>query len=267
MIAISFINDRGHFNPLSTIIPLQQINILKVKHLIYTILFLLIYIPGIYAQDSRRGDTLQIMGMGGFALGYGYMNVSKLHSFIPENSHKFSNNMVLVGGAGHSIINHLVVGGGGFGLIGDAINTDSIKASIGGGFGSLDIGYLIINKKKMKLYPMIGLGAGGFGLQILSNNRFSIGNKIKEPGKEMNINQNTFISDISLNLDLIPFIKNDESQNSYGGFLTSLRLGYIYSFPKSKWKFSDNEIIYGPKFGMNMIYFKLIIGGFGYQKK
>ncbi len=221
----------------------------------------------IKAQEIQKNSTVQTMGGGGFTIGYGHMDVSKLHVFVPSNIKKFKNDHLLVGGTGHAFIDNFVIGGSGFGIIGDVIKTDSAKINLGGGLGTFDFGYLILNKEKVKIYPMIGIGGAGFGLQIAKNRSISANNIANEPGQEININKGGFVADVSLNLNFIPALQYDEKNNSYGGFMTGLKIGYVYSLPSSDWLFSGGDVTGGPDFGLNMFYLKLVVGGLGYEKK
>lgn len=214
---------------------------------------------------AQQVSKLKTGGGGGFNVGYGYMDVSKLHNFVPANIGKFSNEHLLMGGNGFGIIGNFVIGGGGTGIMGDLIKSDSINYSISGGLGTFDFGYLIYNKEKIKIYPMLGIGGGGFGLQISRNNNVSVKNLVNDPAREINISIGGFIFDFSINMNLSPVLNYNEKDNSYGGFMTGLKAGYLYSLPSSDWTYTGGDITGGPDFGLNMVYVKLIIGGFGYQ--
>lgn len=215
------------------------------------------------AQNSENNYS---GGGGGFTIGMGFMDVSKLHAFVPSGVPSFNNTHLLLGGTGHGIKGKLVIGGSGFGIVGNDIRTDSFKVNVGGGLGTFDIGYLLVNKDKVKLFPMIGIGGGGFGVSVAKNKSISAANASKDPGQEIKINAGGLVFDLSLNLNLIPVYKYDEKDKAYGGFMTGLKIGYAYGFPTSNWSYTGGDVTGGPKFGINMFYFKLIIGGFGYTK-
>lgn len=243
------------------------------KKIIITSFSVCLLIPFMKAQEVQVNQPVQekketqSMGGGGLTIGYGYMDVSKFQAFVPASFEKFNNQFFVIGGTGHGMVNKFVIGGSGFGIIGSVIKTDSLKASLGGGIGTFDFGYLILNKDQAKIYPMIGIGGGGFGLQISKNKNVSAADVANNPGREINISHGNFVADLSLNLNFIPSLQYDEKNNSYGGFMTGLKIGYIYSMPSSDWRFTGGDVTGGPSFGLNMFYVKLIVGGFGYQKK
>lgn len=219
-----------------------------------------------YASKAQEKSSLQHGGGGGFTIGYGNMDVAKLHDFVPANVSEFTNQHLLLGGTGHGFTGNFVIGGSGFGIIGDNIKTDTINYSLGGGLGTFDFGYLVVNRDKIKIYPMIGIGGGGYGIQISTNKNVSAKNVASNPGREININVGGLLMDFSVNLNFIPMPHFRERNKSYGGFMTGLKVGYVYSLPSSDWQFSGGDVTGGPKFGMNMAYVKLIIGGFGSQR-
>lgn len=240
---------------------MKNANTLK---LIKTAFCLLITMSIVSAQEVSQPQS---MGGGGFTIGYGIMDVSTLHSFVPTSIPEFRKEHLLIGGEGHGFIGNLVLGGGGSGIMGDNIKTDSINYNVGGGLGTFDFGYLIVNKDKIKIYPMIGIGGHGYGIKIKRNNNISVSDIVSEPAQELSISNGGFVGDASVTFNFIPALTYDEKKNSYGGFMMGLKVGYAYSFPTSNWRFSGGDVTGGPVFGLNMVYAKLIIGGFGYSKK
>ncbi len=236
---------------------------MKMKNFIITPVFFLAAMLVASAQEISKPRE---MGGGGFTIGYGNMDVSGLHVFVPENVKDFRNDHLVIGGAGYGIVDRFVIGGSGFGMIGDDITTDSLKISLGGGLGTFDFGYLLLSAEKMKIFPLIGIGGGGYGLNIARNKNVTVNEILENPGQEINIGIGGFVADVSLNINVIPVFNYDEKENAYGGFMTGLKAGYIYSLPSSSWSFTGGDIINGPDFNLSMFYVKIIIGGFGYKK-
>lgn len=206
-------------------------------------------------------------GGGGFNIGYGYMDVSDLQVFTPAGTPQFREDHLLMGGEGHAFLGNFVIGGGGMGLIGDQVKTDSLSISLGGGMGTFDIGYLIINGNKLKFFPMLGIGGNGYGLSIARNEDVSVSEVAARPAREINISTGGVVLDISLNLNAVPMLEYDPEDDSYGGFMTGLKIGYLLGFPSSDWGFAGGDVIGGPRFGLNMVYAKLVLGGFGFDAR
>jgi hypothetical protein len=222
-----------------------------------------LFISGIRAQDR---PAIYHAGGGGLTIGYGTMDVSPLHNFVPGGVSSFSNNQLLIGGMGHGFLGNFVIGGSGSAIIGDKIKTGANNYSLGGGVGTFDFGYLVVNRPKIRLFPLLGVGGGGYGIQITENSSVSAADIRTDPAREINISQGSFVLDFSLNLNVIPVLVYHEKDRSYGGFMTGLKVGYLYGLSSSDWRYSGGDVTGGPDFGLNMFYVKLIIGGFGYSE-
>jgi hypothetical protein len=217
-------------------------------------------------KAQEESSTVRKAGGGGFTIGYGNFDVSKLHAFVPDAITKFSNNQLMLGGTGHGFIGKFVTGMSGSAVLGDAITSNNLKIKLSGGLGTLDFGYLVLDKEKVKIFPLLGVGGGGYGVSIAKNQDISTDNIVTDPGREINLSKGGFLMDASINLNFIPILQYDEKEKTYGGFMTGLRVGYVYGLPSSNWSFAGGDISNGPNFGINMFYVKLVIGGFGYSK-
>lgn len=218
----------------------------------------------VFATRAQDRPAHHHGGGGGFTIGYGTMDVSPLHVFVPGSVAAFNQGQLLLGGMGHAFLGNLVIGGSGSAIIGDKIKTATHNYTLGGGMGTFDFGYLAVNRERLKLFPMLGIGAVGYGLQIVENSSVSAAGIRSDPGREVNINQASVVFDVSLNLFVIPVPIYSERERTYGGFMTGLQVGYIYGPPAADWRFAGGNITDAPDFGLDMFYLKLILGGFGY---
>jgi hypothetical protein len=214
------------------------------------------------AQDIKPPRE---MGGGGFTIGFGSTDVSMMKTFVNEGGRSFSNSQLVIGGTGHAFAGDFVIGGTGYGIIGDKIKSDTAQVSLGGGLGTLDLGHLIVNKEKLKLFPTVGIGWGGYGISISENKNLSVDDIRRKPGREIQISNGGFVFDLALNVQFIPVLTYDDKEDAFGGFMTGWRIGYAYSIPNSDWTYSGGDITNGPNFGLNMLYVKFVIGGFGYK--
>lgn len=228
------------------------------------IFFLFIVLLGALSSQilAQENTAIKTSGGGGFMIGYGNFPISDLKAFIPQGFNVDPHHLIL-GGTGHGIRGRFVIGGSGFGTSGTEINNDSLKISFGGGLGTFDIGYVIVDKTHFKLYPMIGIGGGSYTISIAEKKNLTAGDITKNPRHEININNGGFVIDVSINLNLIPLFEYDENENSYGGFMTGLKIGYLYTVPSDSWSYKGGDIANGPNFGLHGFYVSLMIGGFG----
>ena len=219
------------------------------------------------AQEPVSPSKIKGMGGGGFTFGVGFMDISKLHEFVPASVPSFNDKHLLIGGTGHGITNRLVLGGSGVGILGEKYHTDSLEVNTGGGYGVFEFGYLVCDKRNMKIYPTIGIGAGGMNVQISNSKTVPADEVSNNPAQEIHIRNGGFLTDISITINFIPSITYDEKENSSGGFMIGIQAGYLYGIPSSDWSYSGGSISGGPRFGINMPYVKLVLGGFGWSGK
>src|SRR5437868_2453443 len=104
-------------------------------------------------------------GSGAIMIGAGNMDVSPLHNFVPNAVDQFGNQQFMVGGTGHAFLGNFVIGGTGYAVGGDRLTTTSNIYSLGGGVGTFDMGYLVVNTAKTKIFPMVGIGGAGYGMR------------------------------------------------------------------------------------------------------
>jgi opacity protein-like surface antigen len=201
-------------------------------------------------------------GGGGFEIGYGSFPVTDLETFLPSGF-AFQNDHLILGGGGFSFRDRFVLGGSGYALNGNDINNDSLDISTSGGYGTFNFGYIIVDKAKFKLYPLIGIGGGGYSVSIAKRKNVTATEVAQDPGQEIEISNGGLIMDFSVNLNFLPLLNPDEDKRGYGGFMTGLKAGFLYQFPSSEWSFRGGSVTNSPDFGIRGFYVKLIIGGFG----
>jgi hypothetical protein len=235
------------------------------KTRIISLIALLLFATALKAQEKLT--SIGKIGVGGFTIGYGNLDVSKLQNFVAGDVPTFENNQLLLGITGHTFINNLVLGLSGNAIMASDVKTTTLKIKSTGGQGTINFGYLILNKEKVKIYPLIGVGGSSYGLQISQNQNLSVADIVSNPGRELSINQTGIVLDGSLNMNIISPLRSNGKEGESKGFMAGLQVGYTYGFPNSNWTYSGGDVTNGPNFGLNMFYAKLILGGLWSSKK
>jgi hypothetical protein len=239
------------------------------KKLLVNIAAMLALTTMLQAQEEKL--TFTKSGIGGLTIGYGNYDVSKLNGFVSETVPEFRHDQLLIGITGHRFIKRFVGGITAYGMIGDVVKSNNHKMKLSGGLGTLDFGYLIVDKEHVKIFPLLGVGGCSYGMKILRNEAISISDIVSNPGQEINITKATVMADLSLNLNFIPFLKTIETNHHMkegvmtsirGGLMTGLKVGYAYGLSNSDWKYEGGDITDGPNFGLDMFYAQLTLGWF-----
>jgi hypothetical protein len=194
------------------------------------------------------------------------MDLSPLQAFVPAGTRPFTGDHITIGGSGHAVFNRFVIGGSGYGLVGDRITTDSAAYTPGGGLGMFETGYLIVSTRNLKIFPLLGVGGFGYALDIVKTRKVSASQISDNPGREVSVSTGGLCADIAVQMNFIPAPSYSEKNKGYGGFMTALRIGYTGSIPSAAWNYTGGEVTSGPRFNLGMVYAKLIFGGFGFRE-
>jgi len=203
-------------------------------------------------------------GMGYFQTGYAIFNHGNLNDLLKASGMpELENGSLSFGGGGHSIIHNFIIGGEGHGLVGNTSENARYAVSQSGGYGFLNLGYLILQKPSFTLYPLLGIGGGGSTVTITdkSNLPGSFNDLLANPKQQSNISKGSFMLNFSIGADY--FVAGTKSKNSYGGFMLGLRLGYLLEVNKNKWDIDNQELSGGPDAGISGPFVRLTFGGGG----
>jgi len=180
------------------------------RSLIIGVIILVFSISGIpmFAQE-RSVNTRERGSIGYFIGGFGWLLESGNSSIVYST-----------GGGGHGITNRWILGGEGHSAFGP---------ENAGGFGFLNVGYLVLPMDFILVYPLIGLGGGSMTREgSPSVSKCALLN----PSVEVDF--------------LIPMRRRS-------GILLGLRAGYTFAVYSDTWNWS-------------MPHLRLVVGGFGFGR-
>lgn len=201
---------------------------------------------------------------GSINVGYSQLNTSPIQSFVPKHLRTFNNKQLLIGGSGYVNSNKWLIGLSGTLAMGDKIQSDSFSYSMSGAIGTIDIAYLLVQKRNFKFYPMLGIGNSAYGISISRTKNLNKDQITSTQARDIRINNGGLVLDLSMNLLAIPMMKYNKLKNKNSGLTTGLKLGYIYGIKNSSWHYTGGIVTDGPAYGMRMLYIKLSLGGFCY---
>ena len=237
-----------------------------------TLTVLLIVVLGsalTYARESELQNHVEKRkngGAGGFTIGIGQFDLSNLNQRLRTRGFEtLDGSQVCFGGAGYGIVNgRILLGGEGSGF-GQDVASGTQKASLSGGWGFFDVGYVVLSRRNFNLFPLLGIGGGGFNFRIVEKAVSPTFDEILDnPKQEANIFTGSFLLNFALGVDYSLIF--GESKKGHGGLLLGILAGYIFDPIKADWKMGDADVLDGPDLRMTGPYVKLIIGGSGTRK-
>ncbi len=226
------------------------------------ILFLLISVPGLRAQEKTQG-----LGGGYFLVGENWTSLSDLNAALAKAGYgRFSENGVAFGGGGFGIRGRLLLGGMGAGSSNGSMTANGNKVELSGGFGLFDMGYVLFSGSAWRVYPMIGIGGGGFTLKIYSQEKpAGFQELLKNPCGELQLTSGNVLLNFGVGFHALLGKKERKNEEGIGGFLIGVRLGYLLSVYTSGWDAARGSVPDGPSAPFTGPYVYLTLGGGGGQ--
>jgi len=167
-----------------------------------------------------------------------------------------------LGGGGYGVIRgKVLLGGEGAGFSQD-VSSDTLKATLAGGYGFFDVGYLAYSRENFRLFPFFGIGGGALALRIAERGPMPTFSEVLDnPKREVEISAGGMLFQVGLGLDYMLTLKEKE-----GGFIFGLRAGYILAPTKADWRMADRDVLGGPDARLTGPYICLTFGGGGTAK-
>jgi hypothetical protein len=167
---------------------------------------------------------------------------------------------LLGGGGGAVLFRHLWLGGKGYGLVTGGFDNAAGTASLSGGGGGLELGFVAVSSRRLMVIPY--LGVGGFGTTLEVTNRtaddFVDGTYVLVPaGQRSTFDAGFWTLDAGLRVERLFFWKNS-------GIAVGGELGFISSFTSPAWEVGNVELGGHDHAGLDGVYLRLTLGGGGF---
>ena len=163
-------------------------------------------------------------------------------------------------GAYRVVKTNLLLGGEFNGLvIGDETHLGRIVGE-GGGYATLGVGYVTQVSPRLRIYPRLGLGAGGIALWIKRADTTTFDNVLANPTPPSEplrvLSRDGGVVDFGAGLEFFP-------RGRASGALIGVRLGYLLaSFgSESSWQLTDGAALGGPSASITGPYVRVLLGG------
>jgi len=162
-------------------------------------------------------------------------------------------------GTYHILPSGLTVGGEWHGLIiGDAVHQGR-DVGIGGGYGTIGLGYMLELSRRTRVYPRLGLGGGGMGLWFESDSVVNFDDVLADPKPVPDSDREPVLSRVSVVMDL--GMGAEFLPAGFGrGLMVGLRFGYLVTPSSTNWQLYDHDVIGGPSVRLGGPYIRAVIG-------
>jgi len=216
--------------------------------------------------EQEAAERPKGAGAGGFLFGMNRVDFDALSSKLAaQGFEELEAENTFFGGAGYGVIGDKIIIGGEGGGFGQDVSSDTLKASVGYGYGLFKVGYVIYSKGSLRVFPLFGMGGGGINLRIADTGGApGFDALVKDPGREVNLSAGGLLFDLGLGMDYLLLLGGDEKGE--GGLLFGVRAGYTLSPTKTDWRMTDRDVLRGPDVRITGPYVHLMFGGGGREK-
>ena len=182
----------------------------------------------------------------------GYPTFGGMPAAVSLGAHRVLRSGVMLGGEWH-------------GLVWGEESHAGREVGLGGGYGTLGLAYAVDLSPRARVYPRLGLGAGGMGLWIETEGvPVGFDEVLADPDREAGFERHTvlsragFVMDLGAGAELLPGGRGR-------GALIGVRLGYLAAPFDGDWRldrdFADAPVSGGPGGTIAGPYIRFTVGG------
>jgi hypothetical protein len=200
-------------------------------------------------------------GAGYFAIGTNVLGVDALNDRLDAFGYPtFGSAFLSLGGGGYGVVGgRVLLGGEGHGLIRPSQSVGGRDVSVGGGYGLATIGYLAVAQSNWRVYPQLGVGAGGFSVDIGSAGAATeFDDVLDDPNRSAELSRGSLLVSLALNATY-----ELSGPGEAGGFRIGVQAGYLFAPYSSDWRLDQDALSDGPDAGFDGPFIRLLIGGGG----
>ncbi len=242
---------------------------LRYRSLLAITVALTAFVPPAHAQDDSGHEhhadhhhaEYREGGAGYFAIGTNVLGIGALNDRLESVGYPtFGSAFLSLGGGGYGIVGgRVLLGGEGHGLIRPSQSVGGRDVSVGGGYGLATLGYLAVSQSNGRVYPQVGLGAGGFTVDLGSaGTATEFDEVLDDPNRRAELSRGSLLVSLALNATY-EFSTSKEA----GGFRVGLQAGYLFAPYSSDWQLDEDTLADGPDAGFDGPFIRLLIGGGG----
>jgi hypothetical protein len=219
------------------------------------------------AQDDEDSKAAKVSGgYGYFVAGATMLESGPMNNYLSNYGFgEYNGTRLTFGGGGIMIVRNFILGGEGHSLMGQDLNSPTQDLSIKGGWGQFSLGYVLLGKKGMLLYPKVGVGGYNHRLTVTDANQqaavddvFYSGNY---SGTEL-IKTGLLLSG-SMNFEFMPGF----DQTAGSGLVFGIEAGYNYAATDNDWTAYEANLAGGPALNMTGAFARLRIGFGGWHRQ
>ena len=217
----------------------------------------------LFPPAPLEAAEIESYGYGGISLGAFWLDVSDLNRTLSDNGFAtFKKPAYSLGFESYYAFNGRVLFGGELQFFWQEATNTAYVQKLNSYSGFINAGYSFFSRSPQgfHLYPLVGLGVSRMGLRLTERSVLDFSNIVSDPGRESSLRKWDFLIQTALGLDYTIGFKRSRNDTE-GGVLIGIRVGYVYSVTDSQWKMSELDVSGAPGVSMSGFYVHFVIGG------
>ena len=180
--------------------------------------------------------------LGGFDIGVHALQLSQFNAALPASYSKVKDTALMIGGHGMTLMRRGIIGGEGMALISARSNTagNTYATRLTGGYGMIDVGYAAVRKRKLLVYPLLGVGGGAMQFAITPNAGTTFSDVVNNPARMSTLTTTSMT--IALRGGVTYMLR---SRRPNGGMALGVRGGYVFTPFRSDWRNGETSTVSG----------------------
>ena len=213
------------------------------------------------ATTARAQQSLLGPGAAFISFGTARVATSELDDRLAANGYPtFGEKAKSVGVGGYRVLsNHVMLGAELTGIVFDEKPHNGREVGVGGGSGTLTVVFMKDVSSRLRIYPRLGLGAGGLTLWVESADTVTFDSVLADPqpvpGRQRLLSRDGGVIDLGFGAEIVP--------KDRGGAVIGLRAGYLMSSfgSSSDWWLQNGTATGGPEASISGVYLRMTLGG------
>lgn len=221
--------------------------------------------------QAQPGDWLAATeGRGYLTLGAAVPEVAALNRRLSSSGHAtIADTVPTIGGGGHAVLNRWILGAEGHAFVvparAAAVGARQIERAVGAASGFVDVGYIVVRRADVEVYPLVGIGGGGMQLKLTDRSPSQFDEVLADPRQSASLTVGGFLMQAAVGIERFVVLRRSEAGGriSEGGLTFGLRAGYVFGPLQGDWKLQGATAAGGPDMGITGPYVRVVIGGGG----
>jgi len=187
-------------------------------------------------------------------------DIGSLNERLKANGYRtFSRDYLGLGGGGFVLIGRVLVGGEGQSLFAQHATTGPRRAELDGGYGFFNVGYNVLARSSIILYPVVGIGGGGMTLEITEDGSVPFNDILADPKREARLTTSSLAFQVAFGGQYHVPVLGARGERGTAGTMLGLQGGYVF-FTSQHWKAKGLHVTGSPDAGLSGPYVRVTVG-------